>query len=1375
MRRLSFIILLLMAFATRILGQSPHGKGFNMECASCHTTKNWQISASDSKFDHNTTDFKLTGKHTVADCKSCHSNLQFKNAKSDCAACHQDVHQQTVGTNCERCHSTNNWLVSNITGLHEKTSFPLSGVHATVDCKSCHKTNNNVNFGPVGLTCAECHTRDFRATTRPNHSKLGLSNDCVQCHTATPEWKTRTFPDHDLIYPLTGAHASIAQDCEKCHPGGNYANTPKDCVGCHNKDFAGTSNPNHTKTGISTDCASCHTTAPGWKPAKYTDHDIKYPLTGGHAFIANDCAKCHNGNYNQTPNDCNACHSKNYNATVDPDHKKLGFSQDCASCHTTSPGWYPALFKDHDQFYPLTGGHKIVSCNQCHKDGAYRNTPNDCASCHTNNYQAAKNPDHKKLNLSNDCATCHTTSPGWRPAKFTEHDNYFPLIGGHKNVQCNECHKNGIYEGTSKECNNCHNKDYVASKSPNHTLMGLSTDCASCHTPNPGWRPSTFDHNKFYVLEGAHASINDCSKCHDKGDVKSTPTDCNSCHNKDYKASKNPNHEQIGMGTDCASCHNTTPGWRPSSFNHDQYWQLTGAHKNVSDCTKCHNNGNVKNTPTDCNSCHNASFKSASNPNHTDAGFSMDCASCHTTNPGWRPSNFNHGQYWPLTGAHASVSSCTKCHTSGSYQTTSADCNSCHAANYNATTNPNHKVMGMGTDCASCHTTNPDWRPSTFNHDQYWQLTGAHKNVSDCTKCHNNGNVKNTPTDCNSCHNASFKSASNPNHTDAGFSTDCASCHTTNPGWRPTNFNHGQYWPLTGAHASVSSCTKCHTSGSYQTTSADCNSCHTANYNATTNPNHKVMGMGTECASCHTTNPGWLPSTFNHDQYWQLTGAHKNVSDCTKCHNNGDVKNTPTDCNSCHNANFKAATNPNHVSAGFSTDCATCHTTNPGWRPSTFNHNNYWPLTGAHANVSNCTSCHVGGNFNNTPTDCNACHNANYQSAASPNHKQLGMGTDCASCHTTNPGWRPSTFNHNSYWALTGAHASVSNCASCHTTGDVKTTPSDCNSCHNSNYRSTSNPNHTAAGLSTDCASCHSTNPGWKPTSFSHNQYWALTGAHTSVSSCVACHTGNAYSTTSSDCNACHNANYTAATNPNHVNSGFSTDCASCHTTNPSWRPSTFNHNNYWALTGAHASVACTQCHIGGNYNNTPTDCNSCHNSNYRAASNPNHVNSGFSTDCASCHTTNPGWRPSTFNHNNFYPLVGAHAGIANSCTKCHAGGNFNNTPNTCYGCHSSDYNNASPNHASSKFPTDCTGCHSQNAWKPATWDHDNSYFPIYSGEHKGKWSSCTDCHTNASNYQVFSCFKCHGKSETDKDHKGVRNYSYDSIACLSCHPKGKD
>jgi hypothetical protein len=38
-----------------------------------------------------------------------------------------------------------------------------------------------------------------------------------------------------------------------------------------------------------------------------------------------------------------------------------------------------------------------------------------------------------------------------------------------------------------------------------------------------------------------------------------------------------------------------------------------------------------------------------------------------------------------------------------------------------------------------------------------------------------------------------------------------------------------------------------------------------------------------------------------------------------------------------------------------------CHTTNAGWRPTSFNHAVYYPLTGAHASVANnCTACHKG-------------------------------------------------------------------------------------------------------------------------------------------------------------------------------------------------------------------------------------------------------------------------------------------------------------------------------------------------------------------------------------------------------------------------------
>ena len=136
---------------------------------------------------------------------------------------------------------------------------------------------------------------------------------------------------------------------------------------------------------------------------------------------------------------------------------------------------------------------------------------------------------------------------------------------------------------------------------------------------------------------------------------------------------------------------------------------------------------------------------------------------------------------------------------------------------------------------------------------------------------------------------------------------------------------------------------------------------------------------------------------------------------------------------------------------------------------------------------------------------------------------------------------------------------------------------------------------------------------------------------------------------------------------------------------------------------------------------------------------------------------------------------MGAHATIANDCAACH-NGNYNNTPNTCYGCHATAYNTAnSPNHISAGFPTDCVTCHGQSQWTPANWDHDDMYFPIFSGQHEGEWDQCSDCHTNANNYSVFTCLTCHHQNSTNSEHNGVSGYQYNSNACYACHPNGED
>jgi nitrate/TMAO reductase-like tetraheme cytochrome c subunit len=165
-------------------------------------------------------------------------------------------------------------------------------------------------------------------------------------------------------------------------------------------------------------------------------------------------------------------------------------------------------------------------------------------------------------------------------------------------------------------------------------------------------------------------------------------------------------------------------------------------------------------------------------------------------------------------------------------------------------------------------------------------------------------------------------------------------------------------------------------------------------------------------------------------------------------------------------------------------------------------------------------------------------------------------------------------------------------------------------------------------------------------------------------------------------------------------------------------------------------------------------------------------VTANFPQDCSICHNTSA-WTPASFNHAlTRFPLTGAHISVA--CTSCHSNGVYAGTPTDCYSCHSREYTTTTdPNHVAAGFPRDCSTCHSTAAWTGATFTH--AQFPIYSGTHAGRWSSCGDCHTNSSNYAVFSCTtSCHDKTATDSNHRGVSGYVYNSANCYSCHPSGR-
>jgi hypothetical protein len=381
----------------------------------------------------------------------------------------------------------------------------------------------------------------------------------------------------------------------------------------------------------------------------------------------------------------------------------------------------------------------------------------------------------------------------------------------------------------------------------------------------------------------------------------------------------------------------------------------------------------------------------------------------------------------------------------------------------------------------------------------------------------------------------------------------------------------------------------------------------------------------------------------------------------------------------------------------------------------------------------------------------------------------------CAMCHSADS-WKPAVigpkFDHGKYgFRLEGAHTRVA-CLSCHATLEFAKAPSRCVDCHADVHR---------GEFGTDCARCHSTRnfiDRADAIRTHRTTRFPLTGAHAAVS-CQQCHpmqTGHeTYVNTPAECESCHMDDYNAVQNPDHKALGFSTDCSQCHST-LSWSGTQFNHSaTAFPLSGAHRSVACADCHVNNQFGGLPADCNSCHAAQYASTTSPPHGASGFSTDCRQCHSTSA-WQPSTFDHGNTgFALTGTHKTIP--CASCHPNNQYAGAPSDCYSCHSADYTGTTnPPHQASGFSTDCQQCHNATGWQGASFNHDASFFPIYSGRHRGIWSSCATCHINASNYTQFTCFNCHphdDRAKTDGDHRGRSGYSYDSAACYRCHPRG--
>ena len=346
----------------------------------------------------------------------------------------------------------------------------------------------------------------------------------------------------------------------------------------------------------------------------------------------------------------------------------------------------------------------------------------------------------------------------------------------------------------------------------------------------------------------------------------------------------------------------------------------------------------------------------------------------------------------------------------------------------------------------------------------------------------------------------------------------------------------------------------------------------------------------------------------------------------------------------------------------------------------------------------------------------------------------------CQNCHTS-AGWKPiravPEFDHDkTSYPLRGQHQHVA-CTQCHAKPVFSNVGSHCADCHADIHM---------RQMGANCEQCH-TVKGWSivlETVREHINRFPLVGGHAGLD-CADCHTSAAvgqFQGLSIQCYSCHQNTYQQTNAPSHTAapSVFVVQCEQCHSIN-SWLDAKFDHSKFYPLTGRHATLDCTACHLGGKYQGTPATCVGCHLPDYQKATNPNHMGLGLPQACQECHSTSA-WQPATFNHNAVgFPLTGAHASL--QCAQCHTNGNFNLTTTACVSCHLKDFNGTTnPNHVSTGFPQQCELCHNTSTWMNATFNHASTGWPL------------TGAHTS------LQCSQCHASS----------NYRLTSTACVTCH-----
>ena len=750
-------------------------------------------------------------------CLNCHDHDNLKKRIAAGKGFHAS--ELVKGKNCQTCHIEHKGKGFDLMGWknlpggqktfdHEKTGWRLNGKHATTDCDDCHKAHDKQGlktFMGTDRLCGACHLKE-----QPHKFEKTETNNlqCERCH-GESVWKPAKAPSQqkfnhddrkDASMPLLGSHRDVA--CAKCHPKSVFNLPFPKADACGNSGCHQSTHDGHLFG--KRDCEWCH--SPTFKTLKQQnfDHTEKTKFDLGPAHRKIKCYDCHTKAMGEgKPNGaCEICHAK------DSHHqdrfKEFGEPPRCGTCHPSGgPKFVPSAFNHTAKTrFKLEFKHLEVACRQCHRGGNPSDFENftslidskgrvDCMGCHAHKKvhaddkhpkgkykdNAVCTPDNKK---SCECLTCHMHpgDPTIRTGKDNDivtraHDKVhgtFPLVKGHANVPCNDCHtgrvsksKTAFSDLDGANCNangKCH-EDSLHKGS-------LGADCNSCHAGGT-WDALKFDHDapfpddakgevKSFKLKGEHLK-NKCEDCHTKDrKFAETHATCSAegCHQDD-------DAHKGRLGDKCERCHQETGD---NIFNHNKMsaFHLDGKHLDVR-CADCHPSITFKPRPTNCFGCH-------PEPKVHKGQYGTQCEQCHSTRTFEDIKPLHDVGDFALKGMHDNIA-CERCHKDNRPLAGSGNlCLNCHRQDdvHNNSLSPR---------CGECHT---QWSfaPARFDHSRVGcNLTGLHRTHA-CFDCHKAGNFSALSAQCASCHANDATRAANSGGIDHPSQMACATCHSPN-------------------------------------------------------------------------------------------------------------------------------------------------------------------------------------------------------------------------------------------------------------------------------------------------------------------------------------------------------------------------------------------------------------------------------------------------------------------------------------------------------------------------------------------------------------------------------------------------------------------